>query len=100
MRINGENPAQGFQPCPGLLGEVSFPEGGWWGGCQGLEAARVSPRPTRPSLQATSHQTQDAKRQNAEMDGVRVDTWVETGTEVSPHYDSMLAKLMVYAPTR
>jgi urea carboxylase len=34
------------------------------------------------------------------MDGVRVDTWVETGTEVSPYYDSMLAKLMVYAPTR
>ena len=34
------------------------------------------------------------------MDGVRVDTWVETGTEISPYYDSMLAKLMVYAPTR
>lgn len=26
---------------------------------------------------------------------VRVDTWVETGTTVSPHYDSLLAKLMV-----
>lgn len=31
---------------------------------------------------------------------MRVDTWVETGTEVSPHYDSLLAKLMVWAPTR
>ncbi|KIZ06735.1 UreA carboxylase [Monoraphidium neglectum] len=61
VRINGENPAKDFQPCPGILGEVAFP---------------------------------------FEMDGVRVDTWVETGTEVSPYYDSMLAKLMVYAPTR
>lgn len=62
VRINGEDPAHDFMPCPGLLGEVSFPDG-----C---------------------------------MDNVRVDTWVETGTEVSPHYDSLLAKLMVWAPTR
>lgn len=34
------------------------------------------------------------------MDGVRVDTWVEPGAEVSPHYDSLLGKLMVWAPTR
>jgi acetyl/propionyl-CoA carboxylase alpha subunit len=31
---------------------------------------------------------------------VRVDTWVETGAAVSPHYDSLLAKAMVWAPTR
>lgn len=29
-----------------------------------------------------------------------MDTWVETGTEVTPHYDSLLAKLMVHAPDR
>ncbi|KAL4418864.1 hypothetical protein ABPG77_002620, partial [Micractinium sp. CCAP 211/92] len=28
----------------------------------------------------------------------RVDTWVETGVEVSAYYDSLLAKLMVYSP--
>jgi urea carboxylase len=61
VRINGENPAKDFQPCPGVLGEVSFPD---------------------------------------DMDGVRVDTWVEAGSEVSPYYDSLLGKLMVYAPTR
>ena len=33
-------------------------------------------------------------------EGVRVDTWVDTGTNVTPYYDSLLAKLMVYAPTR
>lgn len=31
---------------------------------------------------------------------VRVDTWVETGTEVSAHYDPMLAKIIATGPTR
>ncbi len=31
---------------------------------------------------------------------VRVDTWVETGTEVTPFYDPLLAKLIVRAATR
>ena len=33
-------------------------------------------------------------------DGVRVDSGVEEGDEVSPHYDPMIAKLIVHAPTR
>ncbi|WP_175836120.1 urea carboxylase [Burkholderia multivorans] len=33
-------------------------------------------------------------------EGVRVDSWVETGTEVSPHYDPMLAKLIVHGDDR
>lgn len=32
--------------------------------------------------------------------GVRVETGVESGDEISPHYDSMIAKLIVQAPTR
>ncbi|KXZ51620.1 hypothetical protein GPECTOR_12g584 [Gonium pectorale] len=63
VRINGEDPAHDFAPCPGLLGHVSFPS-------------------------------------EEDVPGVRVDSWVETGTEVSPHYDSLLGKLMVWAPTR
>jgi propionyl-CoA carboxylase alpha chain len=31
---------------------------------------------------------------------VRVDSGVESGSEVSPHYDSMLAKVITHAPTR
>ncbi|MFM2403764.1 MAG: 2-oxoglutarate carboxylase small subunit [Pseudomonadota bacterium] len=31
---------------------------------------------------------------------LRIDSWVERGTEVSAHYDPMLAKLIVTAPTR
>jgi acetyl-CoA carboxylase, biotin carboxylase subunit len=32
--------------------------------------------------------------------GVRVDTFVEDGTVISPHYDSLIAKLIVHAETR
>lgn len=32
--------------------------------------------------------------------GVRVDTAIYSGLEIPPHYDSMLAKLSVWAPTR
>lgn len=31
---------------------------------------------------------------------VRVDTWVDTGTEVSPYYDPLLAKVIAAGPTR
>ena len=33
-------------------------------------------------------------------DGVRVDTWVERATEVTPHYDPLLAKLIVHGRDR
>jgi acetyl/propionyl-CoA carboxylase alpha subunit len=32
--------------------------------------------------------------------GVRVDTGVESGSVVSPHYDSLIAKVIAHAPTR
>ncbi|MCH7229868.1 5-oxoprolinase/urea amidolyase family protein [Glycomyces sp. L485] len=31
---------------------------------------------------------------------VRVDTWIEAGTEVGPHYDPMIAKLIAHGPDR
>lgn len=33
-------------------------------------------------------------------EGVRVDGWVERGSEVSPYYDPMIAKVIAHAPTR
>lgn len=33
-------------------------------------------------------------------DNVRVDTWIETGSEVSMYYDPMLAKIIVFGETR
>ena len=35
-----------------------------------------------------------------ERDGTRVDTWLRDGTEIPPFYDSLLAKVIVAAPTR
>ena len=32
--------------------------------------------------------------------GARVDGWVETGTEITPHYDPMLAKIIVHGDDR
>ncbi|MBQ1783239.1 MAG: urea carboxylase [Gammaproteobacteria bacterium] len=58
VRIYAEDPVKNFQPSPGVLTEVVFPE------------------------------------------GVRIDGWVATGTEVSPHFDPMLAKLIVHGIDR
>jgi urea carboxylase len=33
-------------------------------------------------------------------ENVRVETWVDAGTEVTPFYDPMLAKIIVHAPSR
>ena len=57
-RIYAENPVRNFQPSPGVLTDVRFPE------------------------------------------GVRVDTWVQTGTEVSARYDPMIAKVIAHGATR
>lgn len=58
VRIYAEDPVNDFLPSPGVLTDVSFPE------------------------------------------GARIDTWVETGTEVSPYYDPMIAKLIVHGKDR
>lgn len=58
VRLYAEDPVRDFQPSPGVLTDVYFPE--------------------------------DA----------RIDTWVATGTEVSPHYDPMIAKIIVKGDNR
>ncbi len=59
-RINAENPARHFMPCPGTITDMYLPGG----------------------------------------KGVRVDSAIYSGYTVPPYYDSMLAKLIVYAATR
>jgi urea carboxylase len=58
VRVYAEDPARGFKPSPGVLTEVSFPE------------------------------------------GVRIDSFVERGTEISGFYDPMIAKIMAHAEDR
>ena len=57
-RIYAEDPARNFQPSPGKLSEVVWPE------------------------------------------HVRVETWVESGSEVTSYYDPMLAQIIVHASDR
>lgn len=59
-RINAEDPAAGFRPCPGRV-ETFRPPGG---------------------------------------PGVRVDSHVHAGSRISRFYDSLLAKVIVWQPTR
>ncbi|MBC8570242.1 acetyl-CoA carboxylase biotin carboxylase subunit [Zongyangia hominis] len=59
-RINAENPALGFRPCPGTIEALHMPGG----------------------------------------PGVRIDSAIYQGYTITPYYDSMIAKLIVYAPTR
>ncbi|HBC18353.1 MAG TPA: urea carboxylase, partial [Alcanivorax sp.] len=58
VRIYAEDALKDFQPSPGDLTEVRFP------------------------------------------DNIRLDGWVDTGTVVSPHYDPMLAKVIVHGRDR
>ncbi|MGB5094057.1 MAG: urea carboxylase [Parvibaculum sp.] len=58
VRLYAEDPGRNFQPCSGLLTQVTFPA------------------------------------------DIRVDGWIETGSEVSPFYDPMLAKIIVKGATR
>lgn len=59
-RINAEDPAKGFRPCPGRIESLHMP-GGF---------------------------------------GVRIDTAVYQGYEISPYYDSMIAKVIVKGKDR
>src|SRR5690554_3148268 len=58
VRLYAEDPLKNFQPSPGVLTDMHFP------------------------------------------DGVRVDGWVSTGSEVSAFYDPMIAKLIVHGASR
>ncbi|RNM19594.1 urea carboxylase [Dickeya undicola] len=63
VRLYAEDPAKQFQPCAGLLSNVSFPD---------------------------------------ELPGLtlRIDHWLDSGSEVSPFYDPMLAKVLVHGANR
>ena len=63
LRVYCENPTAGFQPSPGVIQHVSFPNGDGW-------------------------------------EWLRVDSWIRTGTTVTPYFDPLVAKLIVNGGTR
>ncbi len=74
-RINAEDPFRGFLPSTGRL-------------------VRYLPPP------ATLHAAAPPQPQGDKVGGVRVDTGVYEGGEISMHYDSMIAKLIVHGADR
>ena len=74
-RLYAEDPAQGWLPSTGTVHRFEV-EGG--------------PRPLDASVPIDTPQ----------LTACRVDSGVESGSVVSPHYDPMLAKVIVHAPTR
>ena len=60
FRINAEDPAHGFRPCPGTITRFEAPAG----------------------------------------PGVRVESYIRTGSRISPYYDSLVAKLIVHGQSR
>ncbi|SOB85778.1 acetyl/propionyl/methylcrotonyl-CoA carboxylase subunit alpha [Streptomyces sp. 1331.2] len=68
-----------------------------------IEARLYAEDPARDWRPATGtlHRLELAVQHEEFTDGaVRLDSGVESGSEISPHYDAMLAKVIVRAPTR
>jgi urea carboxylase len=72
-RLYAEDPSRDHRPSAGLLTRVAFPQ--------------ESPSPSEPPGPP-------------DPSGVRVDAWIETGTEVTTAYDPMLAKVVAYGTDR
>ncbi|OYY64858.1 acetyl/propionyl/methylcrotonyl-CoA carboxylase subunit alpha [Sphingomonas sp. 28-62-11] len=88
-RLYAEDPAKGFLPSVGRLDHLVLERSGW----------------TLFAPQAASQILQSAGFSGNSEDWVpstplRVETGVEQGSEVSPFYDPMIAKLIVHATTR
>ncbi|MEV7770117.1 biotin carboxylase N-terminal domain-containing protein [Kitasatospora sp. NPDC086791] len=77
-RLYAEDPAEDWRPATGTLHrlELTVPH---------QEFTGQGPRPG-----SAAHPDS----------GVRLDSGVESGSEVTPHYDAMLAKVIAWAPTR
>jgi propionyl-CoA carboxylase alpha chain len=71
-RLYAEDPADGYRPSGGPLHALCIPD--------------VDTRFGPPAAGAAQ--------------GLRLDSGVEVGSEISPHYDPMLAKLIAWSPTR
>ena len=91
-RINAEDPFRNFLPSTGRLVKYQPP-------VQTMHAAEPSPSLT-PSPSPGGRGERTAPDGAHGMGGVRVDTGVYEGGEISMFYDSMIAKLIVHAPTR
>ena len=76
VRVNAEDPDRDFLPSPGVVTRAVFP-------ASTITATTLIPPPAR-----------SAARQ------IRVDTHLQSGAAVPPHYDSLLAKVIAHGADR
>ena len=70
--------------------------GGWGSGSRGERLLGTRRPPPRPPMRPLALHLAPPP----ESDHVRVDTGVEQGDAITPHYDPMIAKLIVWDATR
>ena len=96
-RLYAEDPAAGWLPSTGRLDRFAVgPQPGRH--TDGGTDARVGEPREAPGEEAAD--SRPGPTAGAGSVTLRVDSGVETGTVVSPHYDPMLAKVVVHAPSR
>ena len=85
-RIYAENPEKGFLPSIGTLRYLHMPAA--------VHFSAISAPPSRPSP------CQGEGENGAASGYVRIDSGIRQGDAISPHYDPMLAKLIVWGQDR
>jgi 3-methylcrotonyl-CoA carboxylase alpha subunit len=89
-RVYAEDPANGFLPSTGRVALWREPEGAATGGA-GCGGAGGS---------AAAEAGGAAVASGAAAAAIRIDSGISTGTEVTSHYDPMLAKVIAHGPDR
>ncbi|HVT66350.1 MAG TPA: biotin carboxylase N-terminal domain-containing protein [Trebonia sp.] len=103
VRVNAEDPARGFLPGPGTVTRVVFPVGTYaeiTGDVAARSARHLLPGPIADRGAGTRAGSGAGTRGAARAGTVRVDTYLQAGATVPPHYDSLLAKVIGYGADR
>ena len=90
VRVYAEDPGKNFQPAAGTLTDVHFPGAASSPNQVSREGIEVGEGSTPSSSSVPSRPSRD----------IRIETWVERGTEVSAFYDPLLAKIIVRGADR
>ncbi|MFQ6327635.1 urea carboxylase [Nocardia sp. CWNU-33] len=85
-RVYAEDPGHDYRPSAGLITAATFPAQTSVGGTDNDPMSKTVDEATRSRRKPST--------------STRIDTWIDTGTEVSPYYDPLLAKVIAAGPTR
>ena len=92
-RVYAENPEKGFLPSIGTLRHLHVPAA--------LEFGSASLLPSRPSLpESESRAASGTSGTSSTSSTIRIDSGIRQGDAISPFYDPMIAKLIVWGKDR